>query len=152
MITTEESRSPQSGPEYGGSDRSKLGWASSVMVSAPAAPAASGPKSRSQSAPGAPPPAASDSERIRAAATGVPKSAPMVPAEASAIHRAAGVRGAIRRPSQKVSAILAAVIGFSGPRLTPPASARTVTTSSPGMTSGGMGGSTSPVVAGSGPA
>lgn len=47
--------------------------------------------------------------------------------------------------------MLAAVIGFSGPRLTPPASARVVTRSSPGTMPGLIGASTSPVVAGSGP-
>ncbi len=44
------------------------------------------------------------------------------------------------------------MIGFSGPRLTPPASASVLATSRPGMTGGASGEPWSPVEAGSGPA
>ena len=44
------------------------------------------------------------------------------------------------------------MIGFSGPRLTPPASIRTSASASPGSTRSGSGSATSSRVAGSGPA
>lgn len=44
------------------------------------------------------------------------------------------------------------MIGFSGPRLGPPASIRALASSSPGSTTGASTGASRPVVAGSGPA
>lgn len=111
----------------------------------------SGANSLFHSAPGAGR-AASASVRISAAATGVPKSAPTVPAAASAAQRSASVPRIALPPSQAASAMFAAVMGFSGPRLTPPASPRIAASSRLGTTLAGSGGSTSPIVAGSGPA
>ncbi len=48
--------------------------------------------------------------------------------------------------------MFAAMIGFSGPRLTPPASPNTLATRRPGTTAGANGAPPSPSAAGSGPA
>ncbi len=88
----------------------------------------------------------------RAAATGVPNSAPIVPASASATQPRSPVRGKARRPAHTASETFTAMIGFSGPRLGPPASTNAVASSSPGSTPSGSTGASRPVVAGSGPA
>ena len=72
---------------------------------------------------------------MSAAATGVPNRAPIVAGRREQ-HRelARHLRqqpGEDRRP---MSVALIAMIGFSGPRLTPPASASTVTSARPGST------------------
>src|SRR6185503_9323130 len=83
---------------------------------------------------------------------GVPNIAPSVPATASAVHAGTGMTGSSRAPSATASPTLIAMIGFSGPRLTPPASVISTATASPGSTDAGSGGAASSVVAGSGPA
>ncbi len=70
-------------------------------------------------------------EKISAAATGVPNIAPMVPAAARMIQSMRGTFGSRRAPAAATSAILMAVIGFSGPRLTPPAGRRSAPTPAP---------------------
>lgn len=122
-----------------------------AVVSAPVAAAVSGANRASHREPliGLP---ARASEMTRAAATGVPNSAPSVAASARVPHRTAGMAGRAFEPSQNARPMLAAMIGFSGPRLGPPASISAVATSSPGSTYGGSGSLSSPTVAGSGPA
>lgn len=128
-----------------------MGRETSAVVMAPAVPAASGAKRLSHSAPfiGRP---ASASEMTSAAATGVPNRAPIVAASASAGHSAPGSRGSSRRPSVSARATFAMMMGFSGPRLGPPASISMAATSSPGSTPGATGAAVRPSVAGSGPA
>ncbi len=150
-ITSAASTSSASGWPRGGSPRSKVGWNSRVVVTAPHAPAVSGANRLSHSRPciGRP---ASASEITSAAATGVPNSAPIVAASASTGHRLPGARGIRRVPSQAARPTFTAMIGFSGPRLGPPASISPVASTSPGSTSGGSTGAFRPTVAGSGPA
>ena len=88
---------------------------------------------------------------MSAAATGVPNSAPMVADDASSIDTCADTFGMNRANTATMIATLMAMMGFSGPRLTPPARARSVTTASPGSVRSGSGGATSSVVAESGP-
>lgn len=72
--------------------------------------------------------------KISAAATGVPNKAPTVPATVSETVSRPGTR-ANARPIRTVNkAILMALAGFSGPRLTPPANPRTAAAASPGTT------------------
>ena len=63
-----------------------------------------------------------------------------------------GTCGSKRAKRATVMATLIAMIGFSGPRLTPPARLRTVTSASPGSTRSRSGGAMSSVVARIGPA
>lgn len=122
-----------------------------MVVSAPAPAAASGANRLSHSCPLTRCPA-SASEITSAAATGVPNSAPMVPASARATQPRRAVLGRTRAPNQTASETFTAMIGFSGPRLGPPASTSAVTSTSPGSTASGSTGASRPVVAGSGPA
>ncbi len=122
---------------------------SASIVIEPAAAATSGPKIRSHSGRGE---AAAISLRASAAATGVPNIAPSVPATASPAQAGTGITGSSRAPSATASPTLIAMIGFSGPRLTPPASVIRTATASPGSTEARSGGAVSSVVAGSGPA
>ena len=87
----------------------------------------------------------------RAAATGVPNSAPIVPETASITSSAGGTLVEKRPKTATASAELTAIVGFSGPRLTPPASPRIVTSRIVGtaMSFGGV--PPSSVVAESGP-
>ena len=89
--------------------------------------------------------------KSRAAATGVPNSAPTVEAPARSIASWAGTPGISRAKIATTIAELMAMIGFSGPRLTPPARPRRVTSASPGRTFSGSGGPMSSVVTLSGP-
>src|SRR5262245_51532866 len=148
--TVPDSRSIARSPGYGGRLIASVGLPNASVVSEPAPAATRGPNSRSHS--GAAPPTARNSERISAAATGVPNRAPTVPPIASPAHTGTGTPLAARAPSAQASATFAAVIGFSGPRLTPPASANTAASKRPGRIRGAIGGSTRPRVAGSGPA
>ena len=63
-----------------------------------------------------------------------------------------GTFGSRRAPAAATSAILMAVIGFSGPRLTPPARPTISANPSPGRAESGSGMPISDSVAGSGPA
>ena len=119
-------------------------------MTAPVPAATSGRNRRSQSAP----PffsAATRPVNSSAAATGVSKSAPMVAATASEADSCAGTLGMNRAMAATTNATLIAMIGFSGPRLTPPASESMVTIASPGRLRSGCGGSANSVVAESGP-
>ena len=120
------------------------------MVSAPAAAAINGAKRRSHSGTSLLP--FKVCENINAAATGVPNSAPMVPAEAKIVHSIRLTRGNRRAPIATARAILTVMIGCSGPRLTPPARPRINATISPGSAEGGTGAPISGSQAGSGPA
>ena len=88
-------------------------------------------------------------DAIRAAATGVPNIAPTVPETASPIQVCAATDGMRRIPSSTTSDPFKAMIGFSGPRLTPPASIKTRAAARPGSARPGSGSDTRPVVAGS---
>ena len=92
------------------------------------------------------------SDSSSAAATGVPNIAPIMPAVASPSHSGAPLFGIARVPSAYARPIPTPMIGFSGPRLTPPASIRINASNRLGSTDSGSGASTSPSVAGSGPA
>ena len=122
---------------------------SASIVIEPAAAATSGPKIRSHRGRGE---AAAISLRASAAATGVPNIAPSVPATASPAQAGTGITGSSRAPSATASPTLIAMIGFSGPRLTPPARVIRTARASPGSTEARSGGAVSSVVAGSGPA
>ena len=117
---------------------------------APAPAEASGRKSRSHSEPPAFT-AATTPVKMSAAATGVSNSAPIVAEVASSIASWPGTCGSSRANTAAISVALIAMTGFSGPRLTPPASARIVTSASPGSALTGIGGGVSSVVAESGP-
>ncbi len=134
---------------YGSTTSTNDSPASSVVVTAPAPAATSGPKIRSHSGRRS---SDTDSARSSAAAIGVPNIAPIVPANASPAQARTGTTGSSRRPIRTARLRLSPMIGFSGPRLTPPASVTTMARASPGRTISGCGGSTSPAVAGSGPA
>ena len=120
------------------------------MVREPAAAASKGAKSRSQS--GTSLLLFSVCEKISAAATGVPNSAPMVPEDARIVQSSALTRGKRREPSATVRAILTTMIGCSGPRLTPPARPTISAAIRPGRAPGLTGAPMSDSVAGSGPA
>ena len=90
------------------------------MVIDPAPAATNGRNSLSHRAP--PPGAAAITPvKINAAATGVPNSAPIVAAAAMAMISSAPTFGQRRATSAMARAELMAMMGFSGPRLTPPA-------------------------------
>lgn len=91
-------------------------------------------------------------EKISAAATGVPNSAPMVPAEARIVQSNAVIRGNRREPKAAASAIFIVIIGCSGPKLTPPARPMIKARSSPGSADGETGILINGSMAGSGPA
>ena len=91
-------------------------------------------------------------EKISAAATGVPKSAPMVPAEARIVQSSAPTRGKMREPRNTARPIFTAIMGCSGPRLTPPARPTINAMINPGSAEGGTGAPISGSSAGSGPA
>lgn len=122
------------------------------MVTAPAPAAARGANSRSNRGPLCPPRSAKLSVRTSAAATGVANIAPMVPASASATAPGTGTPNRGRQRNHAASATLRAMIGFSGPRLTPPARPRTRASARPGRARSGSGAATSSDVAGSMPA
>ncbi|GAA5195888.1 hypothetical protein GCM10025773_02750 [Microbacterium jejuense] len=100
-----------------------------------------------------PPPfmAAAAAVKMSAPATGVPNMAPMVPDAASMIVGDGGIAGTKRANRAISTAMLIAMIGFSGPRLTPTARPRTSTIARSGSVFSGSGGATSSVVAVSGP-
>ncbi len=98
--TIAASRSPHPGSVTWGSDMSKVKSVSSEVVIAPAPAATSGAKSRSHSEPRPVGWWVRASEMTSAAATGVPKRAPMVAEVASTTHSAPGAAGATLRPSQ----------------------------------------------------
>ena len=75
-----------------------------------------------------------------AAATGVPNRAPTVAAPAISTEICAGTFGSNRANRATMMPTLIAMIGFSGPRLTPPARLSTVTTARPGSTRSCSGG------------
>ena len=120
------------------------------MVIAPAPAAATGRNSRSHSDP---PPFAAATIPVKrsAAATGVPNRAPTVAAPAISTEICVGTFGSSRANRATMMPTLIAMIGFSGPRLTPPARLSTVTTARPGSTRSRRGGEISSVVAESGP-
>ncbi|MNT83266.1 hypothetical protein D3C72_2231080 [compost metagenome] len=76
----------------------------------------------------------------------------MVPAAARIIQSMRGTLGSRREPIATTSAILMAVIGFSGPRLTPPTRPTISASARPGTADKGRGMPISDSVAGSGPA
>ena len=86
-----------------------------------------------------------------AAATGVPKRAPTVAAAARSIATCGDTCGISRAKIATMIAQLIAMIGFSGPRLTPPARPSRVTSARPGSVRSGKGLPMSSVVAESGP-
>ena len=104
------------------------------MDAAPAA--ARGRNSLSQSEPPAFT-AATRPVNTSAAATGVPNSAPTVAADARSIATCADTCGISRAKIATMIAQLIAMIGFSGPRLTPPARPSRVTSASPGSVRSG---------------
>ncbi len=126
------------------------GCSNAVTVSAAVPAATSGANSRFHRGPAAV--AVASSVSTSAAAIGVPNSAPTVAAAASTAAVSAGTRRHSRAAIHTVSAVLIAVIGFSGPKLTPPAMPRTSTRARLGSTRSGCGVSSRSRVAGSGPA
>ena len=101
----------------------------------------------------APPPgaAAITPVKISAAATGVPNNAPTVAAAAMAMISSAPTLGHSRATSAIARATLMAMMGFSGPRLTPPARLRTTARVRLGSMLTGSGGAVRSVVAESRP-
>ena len=89
---------------------------------------------------------------MRAAATGVPNSAPNVAAVERPIHWSWSIFGMRRTPTATTIAALITMIGLSGPRLTPPASARIAAIARPGVAPTEIGVDTNSCVAGSSPA
>jgi hypothetical protein len=85
--------------------------------------------------------------RISAAASGVPNSAAMVAEVATIMINAVGALDHSRPTSAIASETLMAMIGFSGPRLTPPASDSRTASTRLGTADGGSGSATSSVVA-----
>ncbi len=119
-----------------------------VVAAAPAAPTGRNRRSHSE------PPdrsAARMPVKSSAAATGVPNRAPTVAAPASSIPSCGDTCGMKRAKIATTIAELIAMIGFSGPRLTPPARPSSVTTASPGSTRSFRGAPMSSVVTLSGP-
>ncbi|ORM05996.1 hypothetical protein A5N73_04270 [Prescottella equi] len=81
----------------------------------------------------------------------MPNSTPIVADVVSHTTRLVGIVGHSRPRIQAATATLIAMSGFSGPRLTPAPSASATTSASDGSDLSGIGGPTSPAVAGSGP-